>query len=257
MTLVPSNVLFRYDGTLEGYFSAVFDAFALKCSPSCVCKASDVQMQLGQKIWDVQTDRAHAERLRVGLVSHGGSELYRKVKLAFLSDVQGRELVLLSYIEKAMKSGYRIHSMLADEDVRRVDKYATRTLNEREKLQQFARFEKMENGVYFACVNPNAHVLPLVMEHFAERFSTQAFLIYDEVHKFVGMYDLGKIMFRDAIDFTIPARSSDEETYRRLWKRFYDSVSNEQRFNPDLRRSNVPKRLWKNLTEFDPSLITR
>lgn len=33
------------------------------------------------------------------------------------------------------------------------------------------------------------------------------------------------------------------------WKRFYDAVSIKDRYNPELQRSFMPKRLWGNITE--------
>ena len=33
------------------------------------------------------------------------------------------------------------------------------------------------------------------------------------------------------------------------WKRFYDVVAVEARYNPELRRQFMPKRLWKNIVE--------
>ena len=36
---------------------------------------------------------------------------------------------------------------------------------------------------------------------------------------------------------------------QRAWKRFYRAVAVESRYNPELRRQFMPKRLWKNITE--------
>ena len=33
------------------------------------------------------------------------------------------------------------------------------------------------------------------------------------------------------------------------WKTFYDTLSIDSRYNPELRRNFMPKRFWKNLTE--------
>jgi hypothetical protein len=47
----------------------------------------------------------------------------------------------------------------------------------------------------------------------------------------------------------IPALSADERGYRRMWKTFYDTVAIKERINPNLRRSHMPKKFWKNMTE--------
>ena len=38
--------------------------------------------------------------------------------------------------------------------------------------------------------------------------------------------------------------------YRHLWKRFYDTIEIKERRNPKLRMSNMPKRYWETMTEF-------
>ena len=46
------------------------------------------------------------------------------------------------------------------------------------------------------------------------------------------------------------APSAAEAQYRRLWKRFYDTIEIEARRNPKLRMSKMPKRYWDTMTEF-------
>ena len=56
-------------------------------------------------------------------------------------------------------------------------------------MRQFVRFSHLENGVWFARVNPNANVVPLIMGYFAARLNDQPFIIYDEAHHLAGVYD--------------------------------------------------------------------
>lgn len=248
--LAPSNATFCYDGSLEGFLSAVFDAYAYHCHPACICPGGAVQLGLSQALVDVATDLAHAERVRVGICSHAGVAAYRKVKTGFLSDEEGREDALFSYIVAAMEQGHRVHGNLVLPCVAAVERLAGAVLNERERMYQFLRFEELEGGVFFARINPNANVVPLMMGHFAERFSSRPFVIYDEVHGLAGVCCEGECTMVVTDQLTVPDRSADEAAFQALWKRFYDAVSNEQRYNPDLRRSLVPKRLWRNMTEF-------
>ena len=41
-------------------------------------------------------------------------------------------------------------------------------------------------------------------------------------------------------------------TYRRLWRRFYDTIAIRERENPRCRMTNMPKRFWGTMTEFQP-----
>lgn len=248
--LYPDDVLFAYDGGLEGFFSLVFHAYARKVFPSDICPLRNMQPRLGQRIEEVQTNLEHAERVRLGLVRCAGYAAFDKVKRAFLSEKPGREASLLRYIERAMNEGHRIHRDTASAEVAAVDALVRSVGGECEKMRQFARFERMENGVYFARINPSANLVYLIMDHFVERFSTQPFVIYDEVHGVAGVYDLSNVSFVQTDELHVPSRAEDEQTFQRLWKAFYDALSNEQRYNPDLRRSFMPKKYWKNITEF-------
>ena len=41
-----------------------------------------------------------------------------------------------------------------------------------------------------------------------------------------------------------------ETSYRRLWKRFYDTIAIKERENPRCRQTHMPKRYWNTMTEF-------
>lgn len=247
--LRPTELTLCYDGTLEGYLSLVFDAYALHARPQAIACTGSVQLALGQQLREVACAPAHAERVRVGICNHAGFAAYRKVEHAFLSWAPERELTLLDYIAGCMAEGRRFTADISNAIVSQVEKLALRTSNEAEHMRQFLRFEQLENGVYFSTINPKALVLPLVMPYFAARFNTQPFLIHDEVHRLCGVYDLRHHYLVSSEQLAVPPRSASEEGYQSLWKAFYDALSCEQRFNPDLRRSFMPKRYWGNLTE--------
>lgn len=116
---------------------------------------------------------------------------------------------------------------------------------------------KNDNDIWFAKCNPRDSVIPLIMDHFVERFNVQPFLIYDEVHDVCGVYDGGGWYLvnvdEDSFDLKVPDRSDDEDVTQDAWRRFYNAVSIDSRYNPELRRHFMPKRLWKNITEIQSS----
>jgi hypothetical protein len=52
-------------------------------------------------------------------------------------------------------------------------------------------------------------------------------------------------------DLTVPGPNEEEESYRELWRLFYDAIEVEGRHNPQCRMSHMPKRYWTWMTEFD------
>ena len=142
-----------------------------------------------------------------------------------------------------------------------VYKQAKAVTNEQEHMLQFIRFKHLEGGLWFARCNPKASVVPLVMDHFSARLNTQAFIIYDEAHHLAGVYGGNDWYLVKTDDPTtalhdLPNESSEEFMISQAWKRFYRTVAVESRYNPELRRHFMPKRLWKNITELQEDLPT-
>lgn len=253
-SLKPSNLLFCYEESFEGFLTAVFTAYAYHVVPSDIQPAACAQPMLGQQVIEVSTDFTLAERVKVGICNRAGFKAFACLEKAYRSCVKGRESDLFSYVVLAMDHGRKGVRDISNRVVSNVERLCHKTENEMEYMRQFVRFQHMENGVYAAVVNPCADVVPLVMGFFVERYNAQPFIIYDEVHRLAAFWDLQCVSYVKTDEFSMPCRSEEEGDYERLWKTFYDSISNEQRFNPDLRRIHMPKRFWKNLTEIQMAL---
>lgn len=127
-------------------------------------------------------------------------------------------------------------------------------MNERHLLQQFLRFEQLEGGIWVARCSPKASVVPLLMDWFAARFNTQPFAIYDETHHLAGVYDGGGWHLVRAGNVELPPETAGEKAMQRAWQRFYDTVSIDARYHPELRVQFMPKRFWKHLPEMNADL---
>ena len=247
--LVPSNLTMLYDGKLEGFLTAVFDAYALKVLPESIQPSEHAQLALGQQTYEVTTDASKAERVRVGICNKAGIGAYEKLKRAFLAHNRNRERGMFEYVVLCMEMGRKVNLALDIEAVAFVERLAQQVSNEQEDMYQFVRFEELQNGVYLAVINPKNNVTPLIIDHFAARFNVQPFIIYDEVHKLAAVYDGKRRFFVQGEELAQLPRSASEPQYQLMWKTFYDSLFIEQRFAPDLRTNHLPKRFWKNLTE--------
>ena len=92
------------------------------------------------------------------------------------------------------------------------------------------------------------------MDWFSGRFNTQPFVIHDEGHDLAGVYEGSDwyLVRTDRLD--LPGPTADERAMKDAWKRFYRTIAVESRYNPELRRQFMPKRLWKNITELQEDL---
>ncbi|MCL2818344.1 MAG: TIGR03915 family putative DNA repair protein [Actinomycetia bacterium] len=243
-------VVYFYDGSLEGFFSAIFDAYTCKDKPDIITVSENFQSMIDQVSHYVETEQHKYERVYAGIIDHIGRGGYQTVKTVFLSPSPQRETILYHYLEYGFKVGSKVHVDIAHELVNPVMRLKRETGMEAHRIRMFARFSRMDNGVYFAKINPKCNVLPLVMDHFSRRFNIQPFAIYDEVHHLLGLYDMKGWHLRYVEDdFEPPDCDVDDVHYQKLWKAFYDAVSIEERVNHPLRRNFMPMRFWSNLTE--------
>ena len=275
---IYSDLAYAYDGTLEGLLSAIFAAYARREDPSDVEPICRIQPRLSQYVYEVPTSIEHAQRVRKGLTAQCGQAAFSAVKCASLSDASNTGTAAYRFVRYAMDTRkqpscpkYRKLDTCSNSNgrgpcpkmrvnalsdithplVAPIHRICNRVGDEREKMLQFIRFEELEGGIWFAKCNPNASVIPLVMDHFASRFNTQPFVIYDENHHLAGVYE-GRdwhLVRTDGASLNLPRRTESERAMQDAWRRFYRTVAVESRYNPELRQHFMPKCLWKNLTE--------
>lgn len=257
-TMPLEHVAYLHDGAFEGLLSCIFESYVRHERPEDIVDERSYEPRLGQSSLFVETSMEHAQRVRHGIVQAAGRRVFTVIMRAFAADDPNKGMAIYELVRKAMESnrsgGLRRSMMddLGDPVVARVAALCRRAENEAELLRQFARFTHLSNGVWLARCNPNASVVPLVMGHFAARFNVQPFIIYDEVHCLAGVYDgEGWYLVNDVLE-QVPEAAEGDEYAEALWQRFYDAVSIEARYHPELRRGFMPVRLWKHLPEMRP-----
>ena len=60
----------------------------------------------------------------------------------------------------------------------------------------------------------------------------------------------GKRAFVPLEEYYQPPPNAEELKYRELFKMFYDTIEIKERHNERCRMNHMPKRFWKNMTEF-------
>lgn len=248
------NIAYLHDGSLEGLLSAVFMAYERHETPDDIVAEACYEPRLLQSsIW-VETDFQRADRVRRGIERAAGRNAFTAVLRASTCDDYDTGIIVFRFVRYLMARprSQRSNAVLDElanpvvADLLRLVKHA---LNESERMRQFVRFSHLENGVWYARVNPNASVVPLVMGYFAGRLNDQPFIIYDENHHLAGIYDgrSWQLVRGDAVN--IPDATDHDRLMQQAWQQFYDALSIDARYNPELRRHFMPVRLWRNLTE--------
>lgn len=251
-----SSVAYVYDGSPEGLLTAVFQAYANHEDPQDVVREGALQPRLGQSVRFVETDVDLAVRVQRGVRRTCGRDALDAIVHASLSDDPAAGTVVYRFVRHAMRTGRALDD-LAHPAVGPLFALDRAVMNERHYLQQFLRFEHLEGGAWFARCHPKASVVPLLMDWFSARFNTQPFMIFDEAHALAGVYEGRGWHLVRTESVALPAAAADEALMQAAWKRFYDAVAVEARYNPELRRQFMPKRFWKDILEMHERIPSR
>ena len=242
-----AEMVYYYDGSFDGFLCCIFESYSNKEVLTAIYRDEDAVPTLFD-CRTIVTDAAHAGRVlrKVIKTSPSAAQLLQK---GFLTCMEDKELHLYRLVVKLLRDGPTFLRDLSDETLYPVA-CAVRHLNgEAHLLKGFVRFSEL-GGVLGSEIEPKNRVLPLLRPHFCARYREDQFFIYDRTHKEALFYARGKAVIRPLDDFQMAPPDEKEATYRLLWKRFYDTIAIKERENPKLRRSNMPKRYWNTMTEF-------
>ena len=252
--------VYTFDGTMDGLLTAVFDAFALHEQPEQLLKTGDALPLFCDHTYHVTSDDEKAKRVWTGLEKHLPREAMKLIYVSWLSELPELPTPLFQYICKVFRQG-DISKHFADPDVLTVTNIARRVLHEQLRMKQFIRFQKAKDGTFLAVVSPDHNVLPLVTDHFSDRFNDQPWLIYDARRHYGFNYDghsVIRITFEDeaAVPFNLAngklndeVLSSDDQLLQDLWRTYFKAICIKERMNPRKQLSDMPHRYWKYMTE--------
>ena len=243
-------LIFSYDGTFEGFLSAVFDSFAMKVIPSDIVINDDLEPSL-LKIHYIETDSEHAKRVETGIREKLGETVLNMVKQAYLFDGEGKELSILLFIKKAFAEGRAIGNRIGDENVSKVYKMCVAVNNEAERFRQFTRFSD-SNGALVAVIHPKHFILPLIKSFFCARIRNEHFMIYDAEHGAALIHTPERTAIIPVENLELP--ETEDSFYKNLWKSYYRHIAIASRYNPTCRRAHMPKRFWQYLPEVSDEL---
>jgi probable DNA metabolism protein len=246
-----------YDGTFEGFLTAVFHIYGYKFTDVHFASEGNYQKNIFDKAYEVTTDEAKAARVWKGLEQKLSETALEQLYKTFLCEKKDIENMLLAYIQYAFTSNASIEQDYSHPAVLAVTQTAKTVYREKHRMEAFIRFQLTGDGLYYAVIEPDFNVLPLLKKHFYDRYADQCWLIYDVKRKYGLYYDKEQVV-TVAMTFTEENASgkdirnvydTGEELYQKLWKQYFNSVNISARKNMKLHIQHMPRRYWKYLTE--------
>jgi probable DNA metabolism protein len=247
-------IVFRYDQTFDGFLTVIFETFRRRLRPDALVGPEDQIPLLALEVLELPTEAASAERVWKGLGKKLSGLARRQVMYAWLTEGEG-PLLALRYV-LAVYSGVA-ETNFGHPAVLAVRQAAQKIAQAKERLLQFVRFQKTAEGLYFAAIVPDYNVLPLVLEHFADRFADQKWIIYDLKRGYGFACDQDGLREIDYYRPVDPASgrlaeadlAEDEMILQQAWQTYYNSVNIPERANLRQQLGYMPRRYWAYLTE--------
>ena len=266
-----------FDKTLDGLLTAVFDSIALHQQPQLLAEGEQLPL-FADDLHHVTTDEEKAARVWKGLEKHLSREALRIISISWMSEERTLNQPLFNYICKVFQTGKDLSHNASDPDVLFVRNTCRRVLHEEQRMKQFIRFQKAKDGTYLAVVAPDHNVLPLIIDHFQDRFGDQPWLIYDARRHYGYYYDcpsptlpdaslpstkkdkdaVVRITFKDesAVPFDLTngkldaaVLSTDDQLFQNLWRTYFKAICIRERINPRKQLNDMPHRYWRYMTE--------
>lgn len=95
----PKYLILLYDNTLNGLLSAIFDAYRLKLDHFDIIAQQDFQEQLFKPTLQVSTNKAKANRIKIGLKRKTGQNLLPYLQTSF-NNLTDKEKRIYQFVQK-------------------------------------------------------------------------------------------------------------------------------------------------------------
>lgn len=241
-----------YDGSFEGFLTTVFHVFTVKDAEARILTVSN-QVNLFRESKIIHSETGSALRVWNGLLKKINLKSAKEFYATFLSGKPGIEDDLLGYIRYVFANKEKVDQNFTNEFVAQIANISKMVYRERHRMEAFVRFKLTSDGIYYAAIEPDFNVLPLLVTHFTNRYADQRWLIYDLKLKYGLYYDL-KATTTIEMEFTSDSENEnvfhpDEAFYQQLWKDYFSHANIVSRKNMKLHIRHVPLRYWKHLVE--------
>ena len=248
--LVVAMICYTYDGSFEGLLTAIYESYYRREKPVEIHSVENLQPSMLYKYIHIATDIDKSQKVYNSIREKISEEALDNIYYVFLADREyERNTIIYNYLKLGWKVGKNIDLYLADDRVLKVVKIRQRVEREVHRLMGFVRFSLVSGNIYYAPIEPDNNILPLIAPHFAARLSDQNWIIHDKARGLAALYNTKNWLIIDAGPGKIPHVDTNEKLYRDLWKEFYNSITIKERYNLSLHKRLLPVRYWVNLTE--------
>ncbi len=245
---------FYCEDRAESVLSAIYDAWSdpVPNSEIHLKIGKNEQLSFVSELVRPEESYEKAEKVINGIRKNLGFRTWKMTEGALCAGTPDKAEAVFQFLRYSFYRGKDVTEELAVPQVMRAFELNRKSRNEAHLLTGFVRFDSLDNGAFFSRIGPVNDVLPLIADHFAERFNTQAFMIYDEKRKKSVVYAPGMNWYFVEGEIVLGENGlMPADAYCGLWNTYFDSTTIVQRMNPVCQRNHCPLHFREYMTEFD------
>lgn len=241
---------FIYDSTFEGLLTTIF--YAYPCKENCIITKNTTYVpSLLNEIEEIKTEKDKFNRVYNSIKNKLSINTLKNIYYLYLSEIKNCDTLILKYIKLCFQYGDKINLAKNNDIIILVDKYCRKVTFESERFCGFIRFKEISPLTFYASIEPDHNILPLIIDHFTKRFCDENFIIHDTKRNIAIIYNKeSSIISNFSYEYYKKLLSSTGTCeFELLWKTFYKSINITNRKNLKQRNRSMPKRYWKNINE--------
>lgn len=247
-----------YDGSFDGLLTAIFEVYEYKLKDAeIVANHRYEQENIFAELHTTITSPEKSERILKHLEKSIGKQGIHQLMMVYLSEKADLERLILSAVRQSVEQKEKnFLENFGDPDILEIAKTVKSVGRESHRMKAFVRFEKLEDETFYAKIEPDFNVLPLIISHFKERYKDQKWMIFDLRRNYGVIWDLsdmhqfspdsGQLQQLEKPDLFF---HEEEKAYQRMWQQYFIKTGIRERKNMKLHIQWMPKRYWKYLTE--------
>src|SRR5690606_28178579 len=249
---------YLFDGTYLGFLSCVFESFERREDTIIPITHEDHQIDMFKDRRTVVTDNRKALRVQNGLQERIGKAEAMDFYRAFLSEDRKAWRASFFILCQIFTGRKDIRQHYGNDHVLYFSQTLKKVSRERHRMKAFIRFSKSADGLFFALVEPDFNVLPLIAGFFRKRYADMPWLIYDVKRRYGLLFDTQRVSEvqlspEEAQGVASPAvaiaMDERDQLFQSLCKQYYTSTNIEASKNMKLNLQHVPRQYWKYLVE--------
>lgn len=242
-------IYYVYDGTFDGLLTCIYEAFYRRENPDDIVPMDKLEENFLIQRYFITTDIEKSSKVYKSIEEKISLESLRRVFNAYLSELPKSGIYILNYLRLGYKIGKDIDDNLANDIVRAIDKINIKVAREKHLFLGILRFKMLENDILYATLEPEFNIVGLIAPHFANRMSSENWVIHDVKRNVAAFYNKKEWIIRDFVAEDNLLIHEDEEEYEEMWKAYYKHMAIESRKNLRLKKNYMPMKYWKHLVE--------